>query len=254
MIKYDELRNGIGHIHLAAVLLTRLPLPLLKEEAFEGAPRAVWAYPVVGLGVGLIGAVVGGIGAGFGLPTLIVAGLYVVTMMLITGAMHEDGLADSFDGFWGAQNKSRRLEIMRDSQIGSYGVLALIMVTGMRWGALVLLLPIGIGSVLAAAMISRAMMPALMVALPYARQDGLSRSVGKPAQRTALIGLAVAVTLSFFCIGWTVIFAVSAAALVSWGTAQVATTKIEGQTGDVLGATQQLSELAILLVCLAVWA
>ena len=100
--------------------------------------------------------------------------------MITTGAMHEDGLADTVDGLWGGWTRDRRLEIMKDSHIGTYGVLALIVSAGLRWSVLAGLLTLGAGPVVAIAVLSRASMPALMAALPNARGDGLAHKVGAP--------------------------------------------------------------------------
>ncbi|MCL4142675.1 UNVERIFIED_CONTAM: hypothetical protein GTU68_023938, partial [Idotea baltica] len=165
---------------LAFVLLTRLPFPHLPKDTFAQGARAVWAYPLVGLLVGTVGVLIGQLAFWAGLPSLIAAILAVSMMILITGAMHEDGLADVFDGFWGGFDPTRRLEIMRDSQIGTYGVLALSMVTLLRIAAIAELMNVGWLAIVPAAMASRALMPLCMYALPHARGDGLSHSVGKP--------------------------------------------------------------------------
>lgn len=247
MEKSDSLRQ----LALAAVLLTRLPLPALPEAAFAAGPRAVWAYPIVGLGVGLAGALAGQIAVALGLPVLAASVLTLATMMLLTGAMHEDGLADVFDGFWGGFTPARRLEIMRDSQIGTYGVLALVTVTMLRLSALMVLLETHWTALPAAAALSRGMMPALMTALPAARRDGLSQSVGKPSYSVAVLAVGIGVAVALLALGVVSLIAFGIAALVAISMAALAKAKIGGQTGDVLGATQQLSEAAILLTCAA---
>ncbi|MEP3440664.1 MAG: adenosylcobinamide-GDP ribazoletransferase [Sulfitobacter sp.] len=243
MEKSDPLRQ----LMLAAVLLTRLPLPALPEAAFAAGPRAVWAYPIVGLGVGLAGALAGQIALALGLPVLAASVLALAAMMLLTGAMHEDGLADVCDGFWGGFTPERRLEIMRDSQIGTYGVLALMTVTALRISALLVLLEGHWTALPAAAALSRGMMPALMSALPPARRDGLSQSVGKPSRRVALLAISISAVVALVTLGLFGLVAFGVAALVTIGMAALAKAKVGGQTGDVLGATQQLSEAAILL-------
>lgn len=185
----------VTQLWLAFVMLTRLPLPRLPEDAFSQGARAVWAYPLVGLCIGGVAALVGQLAFVAGLPVIGAAALVLCTMMLMSGAMHEDGLADLFDGFWGGTTPARRLEIMRDSQIGTYGVLALVMVGILRLSAMTVLLEENVMCVLAAAAASRAMMPLCMYALPHARHDGLSHSVGRPSilavGGAALIGFAI---------------------------------------------------------------
>ena len=181
-----------------------------------------------------------------GLPGGVAAGLVLAVQILLTGAMHEDGLADSADGLWGGLTRDRRLEIMRDSRIGTYGVLALGLSLGLRWSALAVLLPLGWQAVVVAAVVSRAAMVAVMAALPHARSDGLSRGVGRPGPWAAMagIGLALVITLGA---GITPMAAGLVAALL---TGALARRKLGGQTGDILGATQQVAEIAVLLALL----
>ena len=238
---------------LAAVLLTRLPLPRLADAAFQHSARAAWAYPLVGVLVGIIGTGVLHATHAIGLDAWGASGLALAAMMLATGAMHEDGLADCADGFWGGTNKARRLEIMRDSQIGTYGVLALIIVTLFRWYAISTTLMQGDWiAVIVAACLSRAMMPLAMTSLPHARDDGLSRSVGAIDAKTAMLSVLIGVVITIICFGATGVVAVIAALVVTACVAGVARRKIGGQTGDVLGAVQQLTEVAILLIFLVV--
>lgn len=243
MEKSDPFRQ----LACAAVLLTRLPLPALPQSVFADGHRAVWAYPVVGLGIGLAGALMGQLGLALGLPALGAAVLALGAMMVLTGAMHEDGLADVFDGFWGGFTIERRLEIMRDSQIGTYGVLALALVTLLRLSALMVLLDSHWAALPVAAALSRGMMPALMSGLPAARRDGLSQSVGAPSIPLAAVAAGIGALVTVIVLGGIGILAACIAAAVATGMAALAKTKIGGQTGDVLGATQQLSEAAALL-------
>ncbi len=236
-------------IVLAFVLLTRFPMLRLSPEAFEHSARAIWAYPLVGAAVGAIAWGIGQVALAAGLPAPAAAGLMIASMVLCSGAMHEDGLADTADGFWGAQSTDRRLEIMKDSQIGTYGTLAVVIVTGLRWAALATLIPLDSAGVFAAACLSRAAMPVLMHALPPARSAGLSASVGRPGLLPVLIGLGLAVVLSATVIGPAVLVALLSALVATAALGLLASRKIGGQTGDVLGATQQLTETFILLAC-----
>ncbi|MDW3222415.1 MAG: adenosylcobinamide-GDP ribazoletransferase [Paracoccaceae bacterium] len=245
-MKTDRLPFWVLDLLVAGALLSRLPLPHLPEDAFKHANRAVWAYPVMGA---ILGAIAGGLGlavTGLGLPVEFAAGGVLATAILLTGAMHEDGLADTADGFWGGFDRAHRLEIMKDSHTGTYGILALLIVIGLRWVAYAALLPHGILPIVAGAVLSRAMMPCIMVWLPHARNIGLSKSVGMPRLPVVSLGLAVALVLASLCVGLPAISGqiagLAVVLLVGW----IAMRKISGQTGDVLGATQQLSELAIL--------
>jgi adenosylcobinamide-GDP ribazoletransferase len=247
MDKSDPLR----HLWLAAVLLTRLPLPHLPTRAFATGADAAWAYPLVGLAVGTAGAMTGQVALTLGMPSLACAALALGAMMLVTGGMHEDGLADVFDGFWGGFTPERRLEIMRDSQIGTYGVLALVVVFALRLSAIAALLYTSPLALVAAAALSRGIMPLAMHALPHARPDGLARSVGRPAFGTAVSACVIGGAGAVLCLGAGGLVALIVALGVCGAVMLLAQAKIGGQTGDVLGAVQQLSEVAILLTCTA---
>ncbi|EBA16605.1 cobalamin 5'-phosphate synthase [Roseobacter sp. SK209-2-6] len=239
-------------IPLALVLLTRLPIPTLSDTTFQRQSRAVWAFPLAGLAVSLPACLLAWLALSLGLSPGLAAGLFIALQVLLTGAMHEDGLADCADGFWGGFDRDRRLEIMKDSQIGTYGVLALILVLGLRWQALTLLLEAGhLWLLPALAMLSRAFMPLLMAALPNARQSGLSQSVGRPEWRAGLVGLGLALTFSVPLLGASGAVVLLIMALAAISLAQLARNKIGGQTGDVLGACQQLCELVGLLALVA---
>lgn len=134
----------MGEAHLAFVFLTRLPLPRLTDAAARTpVSRASWAFPLVGLAVGLVGALTLWGTALAGLPPLVSALATLAVTVALTGALHEDGLGDLADGFGGGATRDRKLEIMRDSRVGSYGVLALLFSIGLRAGALTALLETG---------------------------------------------------------------------------------------------------------------
>ncbi len=241
-------------IALALVLLTRLPLPRLSQGHFERQSRAVWAFPLAGLAISLPACLLALSALTLGLSPGIAAGMFLLVQVLLTGAMHEDGLADCADGFWGGFTPGRRLEIMKDSQIGSYGVLALIFGLGLRWQALALLLDIGAGwSLLSLAMLSRAMMPVLMRWLPNARQSGLSQSVGRPTRRAISLGLGLGLALSLPLLGIASLAIVAVLSMMTLGLALLARSKIGGQTGDVLGACQQICEISGMLLLVVLY-
>lgn len=230
----------------AIALLTRLPV----RADFSRGARAGWAYPLAGALVALIAALPAGIYITLGGAPALAAALWLATSILVTGALHEDGLADTADGFWGGWDPARRLQIMKDSRIGSYGVIALILSLGTRGAALALIMAQNgwLWSLIAVAMLSRAAMPVLMTALPHARDTGLSHAQGRPSRETAALGVAVALVAALLFTGFGV-FALSIAGLAALaGMGALARAKIGGQTGDVLGATQQVVEILLLLV------
>ncbi len=245
----------LAEVQLALMLLTRLPAGVLPGPP-PGIGQAAWAFPLAGLAVGGVGAAVLGLALWPGLPPVVAAGLALAAMVLATGGLHEDGLADCADGFGGGRDLAARLEIMRDSRIGSYGALALILVTGLRWQALAALAALGAWqaalALLALAALSRAVMPVLMAFLPPARPEGLGGHAARARSSDAVAALALGLALALVFIGPAAAFwAASAMALASLLMAWAAHRLIGGQTGDVLGATQQLAELAGLLAVLA---
>lgn len=241
-----------GDLVAALSLLSRLPLP-----ATDGTrtAAAAWAYPLAGALLGALAALVGALATGVGLPPLAVSLLVLATLVMLTGAMHEDGLADTADGLWGGWDRAARLEIMRDSRIGTYGVIALVLSLAARGAALWLLYDTSLGAatlaLIASAALSRACMPVLMATQPHARHDGLSHRVGQVPMPTAALGAALALCVAVICLGTALIAPLLWAALVCWGIALIARRKIGGQTGDILGAAQQLSEIAILFALIS---
>lgn len=241
-------------IALAVSLLSRLPVQAIvsiPQMAWDRQEKAVWTFPLVGILVGTLAGLAGWFMLILGLPAMIAAGIALAVLVAITGAMHEDGLADCADGFWGGNAPDRRLEIMKDSSIGTYGALALLLVTGLRWLGYGVIVGQGVGPFIAVAALSRGVLPAVMAALPPARSNGLSQSVGRPSRESAAISAMVALVVAVFILGWNVIPAALAAALAAFCVGALARAKIGGQTGDVLGATQQISELAIILVLIS---
>ncbi|MFV2035736.1 MAG: adenosylcobinamide-GDP ribazoletransferase, partial [Halocynthiibacter sp.] len=220
------------------------------QIAAKRSALAAWAYPVAGAIIGAFAALLGATALRLGLPDALVAALMLGTLVASTGAMHEDGLADTFDGLWGGWDKARRLEIMKDSRIGVYGVIALVLVLLARWAAITTLLQNHIGPffLIGIAAISRAPMVGLMAWLPLARDDGLSASVGAVAPASVWPALGAALVIGLASLGlagfWAMLWAAVAAAAVAF----IARAKIGGQTGDILGASQQMAELAAVMV------
>lgn len=225
-------------------LLTRLPVPFTPPR-----PAGAWAWPVVGLAVGGIVVAQGALAVWAGLSVPLAAVLVMATQATLTGALHEDGLADCADGFFGGRDKARRLEIMKDHQIGSYGGLALILAMLAKWSALVALIAAGQWTViLTAAMISRVPMAAIMASLPNARGVGLSASVGAPPFAAVGVALGLALGLALLLVGILALAMLAAMAAAGLAVRAVAKVKISGQTGDVLGASQVLAEVCALAV------
>lgn len=234
-------------IATALALLTRIPV----RAGFSRTAQAAWAFPLAGMAVGLIAGAVATIAGWFELTAALIAGYTLVAMVITTGALHEDGLADCADGFWGGFNRERRLEIMRDSRIGAYGVLALGLALLLRFSALSTLAhtDVIVTTVIAAATLSRAPMAYLMVLLPPARTDGLSVQTGRPPRDAASLGAVLAFLLCWLLTGFVpTVIAASVVTATAFACARIARLKIGGQSGDVLGATQVVSEITALTV------
>ncbi len=242
-----------GELKTAIVFSTRLPLaPAAPVDAGAIAPAA-WALPLAGILVGLVGAAVYALAHRVGLPPWPAAALTLAATLALTGCLHEDGLADTADGFGGGNTREQKLDIMRDSRIGTFGVCALAISIILRASALASLADAGTVALalIAAHGAARATMPLLMTFVAPARSDGLSFAAGRPAAESAAAAavfglLALAGGLGF-------LRAVEAAVLlliVIALTARLSAKQIGGQTGDVLGALEQASEIVILLVAL----
>lgn len=238
-----------GDLAIALGLLTRLPLPMRAFPAPDSRPaaQAAWAYPLVGLVVAVAGVILACLLDGLGLPAPVQALFVIAVTVMLTGAMHEDGLADCADGFWGGWTRERRLEIMKDSQIGTYGVIALALTLILRWQLITLLIGAGAlaAALIPAAMVSRAAMVWTMARLPHARDTGLSRQTGKPAPPALMGAIVIGSCAVLFTAGWFATILVSILLTLAMGL--LARAKIAGQTGDVLGATQQIVEVGCLL-------
>lgn len=238
---WDDLASGFA-------LLTRLPMP---EHRGTGAASA-WAWPLVGAALGALGAALAGGALWLGFTPGVVAAMVLALGAILTGGLHEDGLSDTADGLFGGWTRERRLEIMKDSRVGSYGVLALLLVTLARWSALVTLLSAGETWVLVAVgALSRAPMAALMAGLPNARGTGLSHATGRPPLDRVLAGAGIAALVALVFAGLAALPMIALVVLVVLWLARLALRRIGGQTGDVLGAAQQLAEVACLAVLAA---
>lgn len=235
----DALARLRGHLLSALALLTRLPVPDHRPAGAEAA----WAWPLVGGLLGLLAAMLASALLALGLPPGPVAAAVLALLALLTGALHEDGLSDTADGLLGGRSRERRLEIMKDSRIGSFGALALALVMLASWSALEALIAEGRlwGPLIAAAALSRAPMAVVMAALPPARPGGLSAGTGRPSPAVAGAAVGVALVLAVLTLGSNLLAPVLAAALLPALLALAAQRMIGGQTGDILGACQQLA-------------
>lgn len=241
-------------LRAAIIFLTRLPAGHVGAGAFAAAP---WWFPVVGLGLGAAQ------GAALVLVSMVwgpVAGGLVALLvgLALTGALHEDGLADTFDALGAPRPAERALEIMRDSRIGSYGALALIwMFAAQLWALSAIAGPwAAVAGLVAGQALSRACLGPILRHGPYLRAQGTGTGMTAPPGAGAL-GVwagAVALALGVAVAGFGLVAAVEGLAGAGLGAAVIwlwARRRLGGVTGDVLGAAQQVAFLFFLLGVMA---
>src|SRR5882724_4784248 len=187
----DWIAQRTAEFRICVIFLTRMPLPMPATIVQGHVSRALWAAPVIGGVVGAVGAVVYGLMHVLHVPDFPAAALAVVATVAVTGGLHEDGLADVADGFGGGATRERKLEIMHDSRIGTFGVCALILSFMLRVAALTNLGDPGlVATVLVAAHAAgRAPIVAFMRLIPAARTDGMSADAGCPSQMSAMVAI-----------------------------------------------------------------
>jgi adenosylcobinamide-GDP ribazoletransferase len=237
----------LADLRAAFQLLTRLPLGPIAPS---GPPaRCVWAFPIVGLVVNALGGLTYWVLHWVGLPPLAAAAWALAATMIATGALHDDGLADTADGFGGGATQERKLAIMRDSRIGTYGTLALLLSVLVRWSALAAAIDPRRAVIVfcLAGMLGRGGILVLLLALRPARADGMGAAMGGTNTRAAAAGLALVVGASLLAMPvQTAIVMMAAALATSLGMARLARGQIGGYTGDVLGAAEVITECVVL--------
>jgi adenosylcobinamide-GDP ribazoletransferase len=249
----DARRGVFADFTLATAVLTRIPIGVAEPEPGAIA-AAAWSFPLVGAGVGGIAALVFFTLEVVGLGATPAALLAIVAGVAVTGALHEDGLADTADGFGGGRDRTQKLVIMRDSRQGSYGILALAASLGLRAAAIASTPdPISAGLALVAAhAASRGLLPVAMRTLAPARADGLGATAGRPSPAGAAIAALIGAAIALAALGpFRGLVALAIAGFAVALTALLAQRQIGGYTGDVLGAFQQIGEIAMLLVAAA---
>lgn len=244
-------------ISAAFMLLTRIPMGRLRAspETTPDLNRCLWAYPLVGMVVSLIGAFIYWGATELSIPQTPAIILSLAAIIFTTGAFHEDGLADVADGFGGGTTRENKLEIMRDSRIGTYGGLALIISIGLKITSLAtlpasyLMIALIIG-----AMISRFMIIVALLLLSPARKESLSVEAGKPSVHSLLVAAIMSTTPAIMFVGLrTTFIAFAVAAIATAILCRIAYKQVGGFSGDILGAVQQLSEISIFIALAALW-
>lgn len=251
---------------IALGYFTRIPIPAWVGWSEQELGRAARYFPAVGIVVGAFGAVVLALGLSW-LPAGVAVGMSMLATILLTGAFHEDGLADSADGFGGGYERSRVLTIMQDSRIGSFGAIALVLALLLKFATLLALSESSATAACAALIIahaaSRASALPVMMCLRYTREEGDSKS--KPvAQGVGLrdlapgvaFGIAPLLAAAFYSVLSPLhgLLVLAMLALVCALAIRYFRRRIQGYTGDCLGAVQQVAELSVYLVLCARWA
>ena len=261
----DQTLDIGAQLRLATAFLTRLPMERAATEGSDDAAPAdlaqsMWLFPVVGVGIGGVGAIALAVLAWAGVPAAVAATLAIGITIWITGALHEDGLADLADGFGGGGTREAKLDIMRDSRLGTYGVLCLAVVTVAKIAALAAIAVVDVGAaagaLIAATTWSRSMFAPTMRWLPPARDDGLGALAGIPNEGDTWKGLALGALLSALMLitpaGGGVLIILAAGGIGTFAVGWLALRQIDGYTGDVLGGVQQAAEATVLIVASAV--
>jgi adenosylcobinamide-GDP ribazoletransferase len=242
-------------LKICAMFLTRLPLRHEQPVERGDLARALWSAPLLGGAIGAVGGAIYVLTAVLHLPPLAAAAIAIAATMALTGALHEDGLADVADGFGGGSTRERKLEIMRDSRIGTYGVCALILSLLVRISCLASIEDTGaaVMVLVCAGAAARAGLPAFMMLIPPARTDGMSAHAGLPPLASAVTAAVIGVAAVLGVLGLPVgIFTLVALATGFFFLAWLCRRQIGGQTGDVLGTLEQIGEVTILLIAASV--
>jgi adenosylcobinamide-GDP ribazoletransferase len=234
--------------------LSRISMPGRFFAGHDGSlSRTVRAFPVAGLLIVLPpAAVFATLLAGHADP-LLSALLALALQALLTGALHEDGLSDMADGIGGGRDRESALRIMKDSRIGSYGAVSLVLSFALRGAAMAAFAPVvtptaaGL-AMLGVAALSRAAMVWHWSLLPPARTDGIAASAGQPEAAATAVALATGGGLALVLMLPAMSFVAAIAALalsagVAWAFTRYISARIGGHTGDTIGATQQLTEI-----------
>lgn len=244
--------NLIRQLLLALTFFTRLRLPFQFNTQGVTLASAAWAFPLIGSLIGGVSSIFLLLALALDFPPDIAAWVAVIAGLVLTGAIHEDGLADSADALAFGRSAEEKLVIMKDSRIGTFGVLALIASVGMKV-AIIAAIPVTyvVGVLIASAMLSRLMMAMMMFISPYAKTDGLAASAGRPSEYVMVAAISLTVVAIIYMLN-ICCFALMAALslLVMVWIRMLAIRYLGGITGDVLGALQQCSEITCLMVAL----
>lgn len=251
------MERTIANLALCLGFFSRIPLPETLGRRISTEDKltdAVALFPVAGLIIGVVPALIWYVASQF-FPATISAGIAIASALVITGALHEDGFADCADGLGATPDRKKALEIMRDSRIGTYGALALIITVGLRWMALATLAPLaGALAVVMAHSGSRAAIAIAMRHSIYARPEGLGQQADGELPSGGFETAMIVAAAVAFVLGWFAgIFAFAVGCILAWVFLKYLEHRLGGFTGDGLGAMQQIAEISILITLAGIW-
>jgi adenosylcobinamide-GDP ribazoletransferase len=254
------MNNEFKYLLTAVMFFTRIPGISNAPYDRRSQRQALKYFPLIGWLVGALGAITLSLAATL-LPVSIAVLVAVIVIILLTGAMHEDGLADSFDAFGGGLDREQILRIMKDPRLGVYGAMALFLVIGLKLMLLLELSAQGIGfaalSLMFAQATSRFVVLLIPARLDYVQHSPDSKSRSMVGERLALSDLCIGAAFIFlpllFLDDASLWLATIIAILFSIGLGAYFKSRIGGYSGDCLGATQQISEVLIYLTILVSW-
>ena len=239
----------IAEIGSAFMFLSRLPVPQrLFQNGFPNLNDSLWAFPVVGAVIGLIGAGIMMLASALHIPMGVAVVFALIAMVMTTGGLHEDGLADMADGFGSHKGAEEIARIMKDSVIGSYGTIALICLFFMRWTSMsaieismiLALLPLSMA-------VGRASVVLALITTPLSPHASLGKMLSKPEMPVIFVTSFILFLLASF-ISFGAVLAGLLAALSGFVIIRaLAIRKIGGLTGDVMGALIVTTELLFLI-------
>ncbi|HEY1541418.1 MAG TPA: adenosylcobinamide-GDP ribazoletransferase [Xanthobacteraceae bacterium] len=249
-----ELGGLTSDLAVALAFYTRLPIRPQKPVDDAALARASWCLPIVGALIGVIAGFAYWISVRLNMPQLVAATIAVAASMMLTGCLHENGLAGTADRLGGGMTPERALDIMREHRIGTFGACALIVSFALRVGAITDLPKAGLvaWALIGAHAMARAGLPLFMRLVPPAGPDGLAAQAGAPPPDRAWAALVIGAIMLWTALGFTAaLFAIVFMLLGNAVVALISHRKIGGQTGDVRGAAEQVGECIVLMTTAA---
>lgn len=245
----------MGPLLSALHFLTTIPLLPERPYSDDEFGKAVGFFPLVGLIIGGILVLIQFL-LSMVFPETVIAAALIVSWLAITGALHLDGLLDSFDGLLGGRDKISRLEIMKDERIGAFGFAAGVSLILVKFSVLSSLVdtPMSITGLILAPTLGRWSLTLAISFYPYVREHGLGRSIkDKSTWQQIVLATGTSILVAFFICHWMGLAIMLAVALVVWLCARFSMKRISGLTGDIYGAICEITELVVLLLLVIQW-